>query len=232
MDLLKTNDLVIFDNSKTNIIQKETVFKFSAPKGFDSQQIYLEEFVNYQNLANYFKKNHPLQLLKGIKLLTLKYENYQAEIVEICEPINFVDNLVKKNTFKRVTNHLKKLGITQNLLDQIPINHAYYGMREICSCSSSICYHSNVVILKYHDYFVIPYLHSYASPYNFLDFDIRNLKPTKEYDLNEEDEDDWEKIFDNDMNYLGKKKPEFLSSHIAKQTDFKVSADQLFKLAV
>lgn len=185
------------------------------------------------DFPTYLKQNHPYKLLENVKFLTLSSVDYHhAKVIDIHELPHFMDETIKRNTFKKVTKHLIKLGITQKLIDDIPPNYAYYGMREICACGIKDCYHSNMLIIKYSNHFVIPYFYSSASPNEYLDFDIRNLKPAPEYDLNEEDEDYWEKIFDADMNYLGKKKPEFKSSHMVKREDFKILESSLYKLMV
>lgn len=226
----KLNNLIVTFQKDEDLF-KGAIIKYSIyNKSFD-ECICPNLNANNIDFPTYLRRNHPYKLLEKVRFLKLSFiDNHSSRIEEIHEHTNFLDETIKRNTFKKVTKHLIKSGITQTFIDNIPENYAYYGMREVCFCGIKDCYHSNMLIIKYSDHFVIPYFYSFASPNEFLDFDIRNLKPTPEYDLNRKDEDDWEKIFDEDLNYLGKKKPEFKSSHMVKREDFKISESNLFKI--
>lgn len=228
---INLNDLKIFTKDKNETIAIGEIIRYDGKVGETDWISSIDLNLRSKELTVCFKIGDPLSVLKGFKLIKVKpIASYQSEIIKIIEDADFVDRLVKQNSFKRVTRQLFKLGITRQLINDIPVGYAYYGMREICACDREHCYHSNVLILKYEYHFVIPFMFSFAAPDCYFDFGIRTMTPIKEYNLNEEDEEDWENVFDEEMNYLGKREPEFLSSHMAKREDFKVEEGNLFEM--
>lgn len=105
---------------------------------------------------------------------------HKVEINEVYPIKNIFSELIKRNTYFSTDPHLEKLGINQKLVDMISIDHHFFGIIEICSCGIPECYSRKAWIIKKADRFIIPFMYSFASPHDWLELGIDDLKP--EYD--------------------------------------------------
>lgn len=152
----------------------------------------------------YIKPKYPeyntpvLWIKKGllVKIEPLKIEDYNhmIRVIDIIKLDDFLPELLTRNTFTKPSTHLESIGINQKLINMIPNGQSFFGKIEICSCGHSECYHRNILIIRDGNSFKIPFCHSYASPHEWIEFDIPSLKATYDPDTvyDSDDEDDIE----------------------------------------
>lgn len=139
-----------------------------------------------------------------LRVESINIEDYKhrVRIIETDPFYRSFSELLKRNSFSGVNAQLEGLGINQKLVNMIPVDHSYFGMIEICSCGIEDCYHRNAWIIRMEDQLIIPFLHHYSSPYEWIEFDVAKqracYKPDEIHDWDDEETIADRKVIKND----------------------------------